>query len=108
MDYMITNELIEGLKNIFNDNLISIILYGSVARGTANDESDIDIAILLKNANIQSMKDKLIDFTLNLDLKYNKVFSVIDIDYNEFKKWEDVLPFYKNLKKDGVILWKVA
>ena len=35
MNYMITNELIEGLKNIFNDRLISIILYGSVARGTA-------------------------------------------------------------------------
>ena len=108
MNHMITNELIEGLKNIFNDSLVSVILYGSVAKGTDTDESDIDIAIILKNAKSQSLPDKLIDFTLGLDLKYDKVFSVIDIDYDEFLKWENVLPFYRNVKKDGVILWKAA
>ncbi|MGB8453622.1 MAG: nucleotidyltransferase domain-containing protein [Anaerocolumna sp.] len=108
MNYMITNELIEGLKNIFHNRLVSIILYGSVARGTDTDESDIDIAIILKDTKVHSLPDKLVDFTLDLDLKYNKVFSVIDIDYDEFLKWENVLPFYKNVKKDGVILWKAA
>ncbi len=108
MNYIISNELVEGLKDIFNDNLVSIILFGSVAKGTATDESDIDIAIILKNAKSQLIQDKLIDFTLDLDLKYDKVFSIIDIDYDEFSKWEDVLPFYKNVKKDGVVLWKAA
>ena len=100
MNYMITNELVEGLKNIFNDCLVSIILYGSVARGTETDESDVDIAIIIKDAKSQPVTDKLVDFTLDLDLKYDKVFSVIDIDYDEFLKWENVLPFYKNVKKD--------
>lgn len=108
MNYMITNELIEGLIDIYHDSLVSIILYGSVARGTATDESDVDIAIILKDAKSQSVKDRLIDFTLDLDLKYDRVFSVIDIDYDEYTKWENVLPFYKNVKKDGVILWKAA
>jgi predicted nucleotidyltransferase len=105
---MITNELVEGLIDLFNDRLVSIILYGSVARGTNTDESDVDIAIILKDAKSQSVQDKLVDFTLNLDFKYDKVFSVIDIDYEEFLKWENVLPFYKNVKKDGVVLWKAA
>lgn len=108
MNHMITNELVEGLKDIFGDRLISIILYGSVARETDTDESDVDIAIILKDAKRHFAQDKLVDFTLDLDLKYDKVFSVIDIDYDEFLKWENVLPFYKNVKKDGVILWKVA
>ena len=108
MNYMITNELVEGLIDLFNDRLVSIILYGSVARGTNTDESDVDIATILKDAKSQSVQDKLVDFTLNLDLKYDKVFSVIDIDYEEFLKWENVLPFYKNVKKDGVVLWKAA
>ncbi len=108
MNYMITNELVEGLINLFNDRLVSIILYGSVARGTNTDESDVDIAIILKDAKSQSVQDNLVDFTLNLDLKYDKVFSVIDIDYDEFLKWENVLPFYINVKKDGVVLWKAA
>lgn len=43
MNYMITNELVEGLKHLFNDRLVSIILYGSVARGTDTDESDVDM-----------------------------------------------------------------
>jgi predicted nucleotidyltransferase len=108
MNYMITNELVEGLIDLFNDRLVSIILYGSVARGTNTDESDIDVAIILKDAKSQSVQDELVDFTLNLDLKYDKVFSVIDIDYEEFLKWENVLPYYKNVKKDGVVLWKAA
>lgn len=108
MNYMITYELVEGLKDLLNERLISIILYGSVARGTDTNESDVDIAIIVKDAKSQSIQDILIDFTLDLDLKYDKVFSVIDIDYDEFIKWEDILPFYKNVKKDGVVLWKVA
>lgn len=108
MNKRITNELVEGLKDIFSDRLISIILYGSVARGTDTIDSDVDIAIILKDVKDQSLQNKLIDFTLDLDLKYDKVFSVIDIDYDEFIKWEDVLPFYKNVKKDGVVLWRVA
>src|SRR5690554_6424168 len=108
MNYRITNELVEGLRDIFNDRLISIILHGSVARGTDTVDSDVDIAIIIKDAKDQSLQDKLIDFTLDMDLKYDKVFSVIDIDYNEYTKWEDVLPFYKNVKKDGVVLWEAA
>lgn len=108
MNYMITNELVKGFKDIFNDRLVSIILYGSVARGTDTVESDIDIAIILKDAKSQSVQDKIVEFTLDLDLKYDKVFSVIDIDYDEFLKWEDILPFYKNVKRDGVVLWKAA
>ncbi|MFV0344251.1 MAG: nucleotidyltransferase domain-containing protein [Anaerocolumna sp.] len=46
MNQKITNELVEGLKVIFKNRLIRIILYGSVARGTDTSESDIDIAII--------------------------------------------------------------
>jgi predicted nucleotidyltransferase len=108
MNYMITDELVEGLKEIFNDSLVSVILYGSVARGTETEDSDIDIAIIIRDAKNQSAQDKIIDFSLEMDLKYDKVFSVIDIDYDEFLKWEDILPFYKNVKREGVVLWKAA
>ena len=108
MNNIIKNELVNGLKAIFNDGLVSIILYGSVARDTHTDDSDIDIAVILKDAKEQPVRDKLIDFTVDLDLKYDKVFSVIDIDYDEFLKWEEVLPFYRNIKREGVVLWKAA
>ncbi len=108
MNDLLINELVDGLKHIYDDKLVSIILYGSVARGTYAEESDIDIAIILKGAKEQPALEKLIDFIVDLDLKYDKVFSVIDIDYDNFIKWENILPFYKNVKKDGVILWTAA
>ena len=77
-----------------------IILYGSVARGTQTEESDVDIAVIVKRY-MKDMHDKMIDLTVELELEYNKVLSVLIIDYDNFREWEDVLPFYKNMKKDG-------
>lgn len=37
-----------------------------------------------------------------------EVFSVIDIDYDTFCKWEGVTPFYQNLIKEGIVLWEAA
>ena len=60
------------------------------------------------------MKEKMIDIIVDLELEYNKVLSVlwscvkIQYDYEKFKIWEDAMPFYKNIKEDGVILWQVA
>ena len=54
------------------------------------------------------MHNNMIDFTVDLELEYNKVLSVLLIDYDNFKEWEDVLPFYKNIKKEGIVLWSAA
>lgn len=45
----IFEKLITGLTEIYGDLLVRIVLYGSVARGTEGEESDIDIAVLLKS-----------------------------------------------------------
>ena len=43
-------ELVQGLTDIFRNNISMIILYGSVARNEATDESDIDVAIIFKKS----------------------------------------------------------
>ena len=43
----IEQKLISELKNKFHDELHSIVLFGSYARGTAQKYSDIDILIIL-------------------------------------------------------------
>ena len=84
-----------------------IILYGSVAKRTQTAESDVDIAVIVRKYT-EDMHDKMIDLTVDLELEYNKVLSVLLIDYDNFREWEDVLPFYKNMKKDGIMLWSAA
>ena len=108
MEQMVLGELVEGILSILESQVIRIVLYGSVARGTNTAESDVDIALLLNGNLSRETEDKLSDLIVDLNLKYDIVLSVIDIDYEMFKKWEKVTPFYKNVIEEGVVLWKAA
>lgn len=105
---MMKDELVKGLLNLFHENLSMIILYGSVARNEATSESDIDIAIITKNDMNEEIRNKFICWSAEMDIRYDKIFSIIDIKEENMKKWVEVLPFYKNVQKEGVILWKAA
>ncbi|MGI5867778.1 MAG: nucleotidyltransferase domain-containing protein, partial [Syntrophaceticus schinkii] len=83
-------ELVDGLLAIMESLLVRIVLYGSVARGVQTEESDIDIALLIDGTLDDELEDKLSEFIVDMNLKYDKVFSVIDINYEQFKKWEKV------------------
>lgn len=108
MEQSTLKELVEGILTIMENRLACIILYGSVARGTNTEESDVDIALLMHGELDENAEDRLSDFIVDMNLKYDKVFSVIDIDYNNFCKWEDAIPFYSNVKQEGIVLWKAA
>ena len=88
MEQMVLGELVEGILSILESQVIRIVLYGSVARGTNTAESDVDIALLLNGNLSRETEDKLSDLIVDLNLKYDIVLSVIDIDYEMFKKWE--------------------
>lgn len=108
MDAKILKELVDGILAIFDTQVIRIVLYGSYARGMNTPESDVDVALLLNGSLNRETENKLSDLVVDLNLKYDKVFSVIDIDYAVFQKWENVTPFYRNVNKEGIVLWKAA
>ena len=101
-------ELIWGLTDIFRNNITMIILYGPAARGDATEESDIDIAIVVRSQMDDATKRRFLSWTADMDIRYERVFSIVDIEESNMKKWEDVLPFYRNVKKEGIVLWKAA
>ncbi len=109
-DSMLTNtmkeDLIHGLIEIFSSNILAVILYGSVARNDNTDDSDIDIVIIIKNEMDDATKERFIHWSAELDLRYDRVFSIIDIQEENMEKWGNVLPFYQNIQKEGIILWK--
>ena len=51
-------------------------------------------------------KEQFIHWSAELDLRYDRVFSIIDIQEENMEKWGNVLPFYQNIQKEGIILWK--
>ena len=83
-------------------------LYGSTARGTATLQSDVDIALLITRPLTLRQQDALSDLVTDLNLKYDKVLSVVDIDLHTYLHWRHVAPFYQNVDKDGIVLWKAA
>ena len=104
----ITNELVNGLIELFGAKLEQVILYGSFARGDADEESDIDVAVILSAALSPDIMERFIAFNAELDLKYNKVFSIIDINRDDIQKWGTIVPFYENINREGIVLWKAA
>lgn len=109
MEYKeLLQQLIPEVVSIYGDLLVSVILYGSVAKGTQTEESDIDIALMLKSEETEDMRERMTDAVVDLELEYNKVLSVLRIDYKQFQLWGNTMPFYINIKKDGVILWQAA
>lgn len=103
----ILSDLVVSLTEVYGNKLKSVILYGSVVKGTATDESDIDIMVLV-DADTDELKmytDRLCDVSSDYALEYFRVFSIIDVCYEEFDRWRYVLPFYKNVDTEGVVIY---
>ncbi len=104
----IKDALVGGLIELFSDKVYQIILYGSVARGESNPDSDIDIAFVVNDGLSGEELNRFIHWNAEMDLKFNCVFSILDIQKETFNKWETVVPFYKNIKREGIVLWTAA
>ena len=103
--------LLKNLKNvlfkIYGDNLKSIILYGSYARGDNDNESDMDIMILvdLDSKEQKAYRNLLVKEITDLSIDYGIVISVIDINYKDFHIRTSYVPFYMNVLREGIEIY---
>ena len=97
------------VKKIYGSHVRQIILYGSYARGDFRPDSDVDIMILVDMADLelkayaQQLSYMTYDFqygSMTLDIK------PIAKSEAHFNKWVVNYPFYSNVHKEGVILYK--
>ena len=105
----ILEEYVRGLIDLLGNNLKNVILYGSYARGEQDingEISDIDIMILvdLDEEEIKSVEKKVLDYSYDLDLKYNILLSPIIENTENYNKRINYMAFYKNVAKEGVCL----
>ena len=105
---MALEKLVNGAIIIYGNLIERIVLYGSTARGTETEESDVDIAILMRAQPSQNMNERMLDLIVDLELDCGKVLSVVKIDYPRFVEWQNELPFYRNIEQEGVVLWQAA
>ena len=102
--YEISNILALKAREIFGDKLKDVILFGSFARGNASDESDIDIMLLvdMDRTNLSQYKNDICKISSDLGMQFNVLISPILQGIDEFNKFKNDLPFFRNVTHEGV------
>ena len=100
---------VKGLIKIIGKDLKHVIWYGSYARGEQNingEISDIDIMILVdvKEEKIKKLEKKIIDYSYDIDLKYDVLLSPIIETIENYNNRIKYIEFYKNIENEGVLL----
>jgi uncharacterized protein len=85
----------------YGERLARLVCYGSVARGEAGPDSDVDLALVLKGEVRPSGEiDGLVDLLADFNLRYGVLLSLIPVDVDTWQKAEG--PFWRNVRREGV------
>ena len=91
----------EFANNINNKHIKRIVLFGSVARGEDNIDSDIDILIICNNR--EMIENKISDEKYDIITKYRELISAHIITEKHYEDTKDY-SFLNNVRKEGIIL----
>ncbi|MBR1561294.1 MAG: nucleotidyltransferase domain-containing protein [Clostridia bacterium] len=100
----IVAELCDRLRALFPRECFDVTLFGSYARREAEDGSDIDVLVLV-DAPRQEIAQKhwqIGDAAADLLLEHGVVVSPIVENRDYFLRHADILPFYRNIRREGV------
>jgi predicted nucleotidyltransferase len=97
------DQIQQGLLENFS--IEAIVLYGSVARGEADEESDIDLLIITTHALERHERHRITELIFETNLRHETNFSSLVADR---ASWESglysVLPIRQNIERDGVLI----
>ena len=101
----IIGKIVNFSKSTFGDKFQNVILYGSYARGDYDDESDIDIMIMvdMSREELKMYRSLVSEFFSEINLE-NGVFLTSKLQSKSyFNEWQHAMPFYQNVIKEGVL-----
>lgn len=102
------NELIENIE-FLGPYLLSLVLFGSVARGKFTKKSDIDILVVIsieKGKEKNDLINEIHRICSTLDMKYNRDISPLIVSLGDFYQMlEEKKDFTKNMIKDSIVLY---
>jgi len=94
------------MRELFGDNLNSVVLYGSYARGTNNADSDIDVMVLvdMDRYELTRFRKSVNEFVNRMDREHNFDFmlSILLQDTYTFNKYRNASAFFRGVSMEGV------
>ena len=83
----------------------TLVLYGSVARGEADEESDMDLLVLTSDPRSRPERHRITDVVFEVNLKHDTNFSTLVVTQ---ATWESgavsVLPLRGEIAREGIPL----
>jgi uncharacterized protein len=104
----ILDELKGEVLKIEGNGVRKIILFGSYSRGDFDEESDIDIMILVSSENVKIYDERISNTQVDLSLKYEKVLVPIFFAFEDYVLNGNIKFLYQNATKEGVVLYEAA
>ena len=81
----------------------AFVLYGSVVRGQADEESDVDLLVVTSKPLTRFERHEITNVVFEVNLQYDTTFSTLVVDQ---KSWEtgiiSVLPVRDEIIRDGI------
>ena len=96
----------KNVRRLLGNSLDSIIVYGSYVRGDYSEFSDVDVMLLvsLTEDQIKEISDQISDLAFDYMLRYGVDISPVITNTDHFNYWVDHLPYYRNIRDEGVKL----
>ena len=100
----IIKQLCDGISPLFPDSKMDVILFGSYARGTFDEGSDIDLMLLVDSPSeeIAQKNWQIGDIAGELLVEYGIQISPIVENRSWFTGNADVIPLFRNILREGV------
>jgi len=95
-------EYADILRISLGNHLRRILLFGSRARGDAQDESDYDFLVIVDNRT-HTIRELVLDAGVEMLNRYDQVFGAVLYNENE---WQDAkcFPFGWNVENEGIAI----
>jgi predicted nucleotidyltransferase len=99
----ILDEFRRQLETIYDGRMVSLVLYGSQARGDAEPGSDIDVLVVLEGPVAPGREiERTTNIVADLALRFNEVISCVFMDEARFRLRNG--PFLRNVRREGIFV----
>lgn len=97
---------VQRVATDYADEVLSITLYGSQARGEASAESDIDLFVVVYH-DTPSLREALADLAWQVQFEHDVVISDIIRSVEQVGRMQARrFPYYQSIEREGILLWK--
>lgn len=98
----VSREFAQLLRQRLGERIVQVILFGSRARGEAEEDSDFDFLVVVDRFS-ETLENQVLDLAYEMLDQHGVVVTAIVVQADHFQnlRWE---PLYMNVRKEGIPL----